>query len=718
MDTNLKKGKLIRAFVCKMIAVGALIGAIGTGIMGREVAADIATYGPQVVSGKLYDLPAFREYMSKLYHKAMVGYAGAGDDYGYPLTDWRAQKYAQEALADFDEQMLMLNGDILFHVRRWVNTESHYNESSNLPYPVFSEHDGHMLLPEDILLCCYWNGSDGTLTFFGEEYQSDGGQEMLTKYYKSHYQPNQNGTKKINLMLAVKKDCTSLLLRDMEASAEKYQYVVICFAVFAGIWLIFSLCSIVMHKAVKKGVEEYAKASGRVYLEIKLILFLLSLFLAWYFNLLAVEYDFAFRAHAYGELWMYFPLGCFWYLVSVDIRQNKGKIFLQSLPAAGVRHIMELAGQKPWYKKAMRYNTGMLSGGILLVLTGAAMLVLCLVNRDNFYYYEVSGWTILMAICGVLLVLSGVWLLYCKARQKKLIRDMAAIADKLSEIKSGSMGSSLQLSSKSLLYSAANDVNELKEGIERAVEEQNRSNRMRVELITNVSHDLKTPLTSIINYADLLCEEELQETAAGYAKALQEKAYRLKNMVQDVFDLSKATSGNLKVETATIDLVKLIKQTLADMDERIQKSNLTFKLNVAAEPLLIEADGEKLYRVFQNLFVNALQYSLDNSRVHIQLSKEEGYAVARVKNTSLRELDFDTSEIVERFVRADSSRTTEGSGLGLSIVQSFVEACGGEFGVETDADMFTAHVRFLLSQKQAIMEQEEETKDTSEAALG
>ena len=219
---------------------------------------------------------------------------------------------------------------------------------------------------------------------------------------------------------------------------------------------------------------------------------------------------------------------------------------------------------------------------------------------------------------------------------------------------------------------------------------------MRVELITNVSHDLKTPLTSIINYADLLCEEDLPENAAAYAQSLREKSYRLKSMVQDVFDLSKATSGNLTVEKTKLDLAKLIRQTLADMDERITESNLTFKLNIASEPLFIEADGEKLYRVFQNLIINALQYSLENSRVHVLLDKREGKAYACIKNTSRQELNFTAEEIMERFVRADTSRTTEGSGLGLSIVQSFTEACGGTFAIEMDADLFTACVSFPL----------------------
>ena len=239
----------------------------------------------------------------------------------------------------------------------------------------------------------------------------------------------------------------------------------------------------------------------------------------------------------------------------------------------------------------------------------------------------------------------------------------------------------------------------MENGIENAVKLKSRSDKMRVELITNVSHDLKTPLTSIINYADLLCEEELPENAKEYANSLREKSYKLKAMVQDVFELSKATSGNLTVEKQTLDLSKLIRQTLADMDERIQDSNLTFKTVFPEENVYIEGDGEKLYRTFQNLYINALQYSLDNSRIYTIVKVEDGMAVVCIKNTSKWELNIDTEEIVERFVRADESRTTEGSGLGLSISKSFVEACGGEFKVLTDADMFTVEIRFEQVEK-------------------
>ena len=238
-----------------------------------------------------------------------------------------------------------------------------------------------------------------------------------------------------------------------------------------------------------------------------------------------------------------------------------------------------------------------------------------------------------------------------------------------------------------------------------------------MELLTNVSHDLKTPLTSIINYADLLCAEPLEGAAADYAKVIQRKADRLKHMVQDVFDLSKAASGSLPLAPAPIDLAKLIRQTLADMDEAIAASPLTFRTSLAPEAWVL-ADGERMYRVFQNLFSNALRYSLAGSRVYVELTAENGQAVARVKNVAGYEMEFDPGEITERFVRGDPSRTGEGSGLGLSIAKSFTEACGGTLEVRVDADLFCVQVALPLTEKPAPAEAGDEAEPSKECAAG
>ena len=288
--------------------------------------------------------------------------------------------------------------------------------------------------------------------------------------------------------------------------------------------------------------------------------------------------------------------------------------------------------------------------------------------------------------------------------QLRFCRDAGRLTGALHTLRSEGAARPLHFKAYAPLHDAAEDLNALREGIDAAVEQQRRADRMKMELLTNVSHDLKTPLTSIINYADLLCAEPLEGAAADYAKVIQRKADRLKHMVQDVFDLSKAASGSLPLAPAPIDLAKLIRQTLADMDEAIAASPLTFRTALAPEAWVL-ADGERMYRVFQNLFSNALRYSLAGSRVYVELAAEDGQAVARVKNVAGYEMEFDPAEITERFVRGDPSRTGEGSGLGLSIAKSFTEACGGAFSVQTQADLFTAAVSFPLTMERPPQEE-------------
>ncbi|MCC2257760.1 HAMP domain-containing sensor histidine kinase [Intestinimonas aquisgranensis] len=303
--------------------------------------------------------------------------------------------------------------------------------------------------------------------------------------------------------------------------------------------------------------------------------------------------------------------------------------------------------------------------------------------------------SILTALLVVLLLLLPLaWLL---DRTWVLLRDLVPLTDQLSTLRSGGAAQPLTLPEGSDLSAAAGDLNRVQEGLRSAVAEQMKSERMKVELIANVSHDLKTPLTSVVSYAALLGEEEdLPPHVKDYIRILNEKARRLQVMVQDVFEVSKAASGELPLHMEQLDLTRLLDQTMADMDETIRRRGLTFRTTLPSNPVWITADGDRLYRVFQNLIQNALRYSLEGSRVYVTLEVIEGRAVARLKNTSRDELPSGV-DFTARFVRGDVSRTDGGSGLGLAIASSFTAACGGTLRVETDADLFTVEVTFPTS---------------------
>lgn len=239
---------------------------------------------------------------------------------------------------------------------------------------------------------------------------------------------------------------------------------------------------------------------------------------------------------------------------------------------------------------------------------------------------------------------------------------------------------------------------EINLGFNESLNEQMKSERMKVDLITNVSHDLKTPLTSIISYVDLLSKEDLPEASRDYVNILADKSGRLNNIVSDLFDLAKVTSGNMPLNIENLDLKKLIEQTLGDMEDEIEKSSIRIKTDLTESPVYINSDGKKLYRVFQNIIGNALKYSLQGTRVFIEMELEQSIIYVTVKNTASYDMDFSTTDILQRFNRGDKSRTTEGSGLGLSIAESFTWACGGTFKVDIDGDQFKVKLAFALSE--------------------
>ncbi|WMJ89892.1 sensor histidine kinase [Anaerocolumna sp. MB42-C2] len=228
-------------------------------------------------------------------------------------------------------------------------------------------------------------------------------------------------------------------------------------------------------------------------------------------------------------------------------------------------------------------------------------------------------------------------------------------------------------------------------GFKKAVEEEMKSQKLKTDLITNVSHDLKTPLTAIITYINLLKEENItEEDRNSYIDTLDKKSMRLKSLIEDLFEISKASSNNITLNLVDMDIVSLIKQVQFELSDKIEQSEVEFRWLLPEEKVILKLDSDKTYRIFENLILNITKYAMPYTRAYIEIQTSEGEVIVTLKNISASELDFNSQDITERFVRGDKSRNTEGAGLGLAIVKNFVEVQGGKFMIHLDGDLFKA----------------------------
>lgn len=278
------------------------------------------------------------------------------------------------------------------------------------------------------------------------------------------------------------------------------------------------------------------------------------------------------------------------------------------------------------------------------------------------------------------------------AGYKEVLREANRIAEgELSEPVNGEFG---------MFTALGEELGRVKEGFRKAVEKEVRSERMKTELITNVSHDLKTPLTAIMTYVELLKKEDITSAErASYIATLENKSKRLKVLIEDLFEVSRAASNNLTLNVMDIDLVQLVKQVAVEYEDRFAEAGLNLRQLTQPEPLIVQLDGQKTCRILENLFTNICKYAMPGSRVYTEVMEKDGRAEISLKNVSANELTVGADEIVERFVRGDASRNTEGSGLGLAIAKNLTEIQGGTFTVEIDGDLFKAGLSFPLKKE-------------------
>ncbi|WP_102693232.1 sensor histidine kinase [Rummeliibacillus pycnus] len=258
----------------------------------------------------------------------------------------------------------------------------------------------------------------------------------------------------------------------------------------------------------------------------------------------------------------------------------------------------------------------------------------------------------------------------------------------------GRLNSEIKVQGKSVFAKHAANLNQLREGVRTSLSEQAKSERLKTELITNVSHDLRTPLTSIITYTDLLKNPNITEDERNsYIAILDKKSQRLKTLIEDLFEVSKMASGNMELQKQKVNLNQLLQQALGEHEEDMDKAEIDFRIQITDEVLMAYVDGQKWWRMLDNLIINALKYTLEGTRVYISLNKVEQHAQFVIKNITKYELgDQNVEELFERFKRADTSRHTDGSGLGLAISQSIVDLHEGKMDITIDGDLFKVTV--------------------------
>ncbi|MDN3019076.1 HAMP domain-containing sensor histidine kinase [Paenibacillus sp. BSR1-1] len=276
----------------------------------------------------------------------------------------------------------------------------------------------------------------------------------------------------------------------------------------------------------------------------------------------------------------------------------------------------------------------------------------------------------------------------------KKVKSFQAIQDGVERIKAGSLHHRIKVPNRGEFKTLAANINSITDGLKEAVDSELKSERLKTELITNVSHDIRTPLTSIITYVDLLKSEEVTPKAAEYINILDQKSKRLKLLTDDLFEAAKATSGTISVDFEKIDIVSLVTQGLGEVNDKIEDSNLQFKLNHPKDKVYISADGKLLWRSIENLLSNIFKYALRGSRVYIDIEDAGSEIQLSFKNISAYELNISADELMERFKRGDESRSSQGSGLGLSIAKSLIEVQKGNFNIHVDGDLFKAVITF------------------------
>ncbi|MEG0014747.1 MAG: HAMP domain-containing sensor histidine kinase [Cellulosilyticaceae bacterium] len=463
-----------------------------------------------------------------------------------------------------------------------------------------------------------------------------------------------------------------------KGNAEVFIYQFATPGLIVGVLL--SIYGLIVVGRRAKDKEVHLVAIDKIPFEIQVVGYWIGLFICFVGFVNSLDYRDFYEMIREGSIYlglMYLSVGvgCAWTLLFLSswIRHLKNHSFTQHIGIVkGARWILNKGikeGNLPVWAVV-----GIL--GYSVINLGLAVMI----GFGGFWVLGVMGW---IAFNGLALV--GII---------KIVIDYRELSKGLKKIASGELETKVKLSySLPVMEEMAGTINHVGEGLESAVAQKLKSEKLKTELITNVSHDLKTPLTSIISYIDLLKQEKIENaTANEYIEVLSERSARLKQLVEDLVEASKVATGNVKTTMEILELSQLVVQSIGEYNDRLEANGLEVIISRLDE-ISVMADGRHMWRVIENLLSNVSKYALPNTRVYVEVRKEMAYGKLIIKNISKDPLNMmDPSELTERFIRGDESRTTEGSGLGLAIAQSLVQVQGGQFKIELDGDLFKVEV--------------------------
>lgn len=516
----------------------------------------------------------------------------------------------------------------------------------------------------------YWNNNSGSMWLYDNEYE-----ESMTPVKVTVYVPDE-------LVLEDNFYMTDLLV-EMAYSAKYLVYGIGAVALLVSIaCFVFLMCS-AGHRGryveVQPGWGNWVPVDVLVICYISCTSVAIAAVADGYYSSPFLQ---IFALVIAGSLCAAMTLGL---LMSIAVRFKLGKWWQNSL----VYYAWS------WVKRLLGWAWSMVKGAVALIckipMVSKTMIAYGIITLVEFLMILIFTWE-----PGAYLL---VWILYRIALLPVVVY-VALVLRKLQNgakaIAEGDMN--YQISTELMLpefKKHAQNLNKIREGMTVAVEQKLKSERMKTELITNVSHDIKTPLTSIINYSDLIGKEPCDNPQIlEYAQVLHRQSDRLKRLIEDLVEASKASTGNLEVHLAPCEVGVMISQTIGEYEQRLQTSQLTLVVNEPEKPIQIMADGRRLWRVFDNLMNNICKYSQPGTRVYLTLEEGQEDAVIIFRNTSREPLNLSPDELMERFVRGDSARNSEGNGLGLSIARSLTELQKGTMRISIDADLFKAILRF------------------------